>query len=175
MKILKKVLILVLVCLLPLSVATACAPKTCTITFVQDGQESIVRTVEKGSALTDIPQPEAVVGYDVVWNVTDFSNIQEDMTVTAVATAKTFTITFVVSENAENHDVVLLQTTQTVTYNQPYALTYPTYIDNGEQFILSAWLKDGVEFASGVWTLLEDITLTMDYFEPVNSQGEWIS
>ena len=175
MKILKKVLILVLVCALPLCMATACAPKMCTVTFVQDGQESIVKTVQKGAELTDIPTPVPVTGYDIVWDVTDFTNIQENMTVNAVATAKTFTITYVISDFAQSKNVTM-QTTQTVTYGQPFSLTYPTYVDEGKPQILSDWLKDGVVFtANGNWTLLEGVTLTMANFHPVNSVGEWIS
>ena len=176
MKILKKVLILVLVCILPLCVATACAPKTCTITFLQDGQEAIVRTVEKGSDLTDIPTPASVTGYDVVWDVTDFTNIQEDMTVNAVTTGKTFTITYVISDFAEGKGVTLDSLTQTVTYGQAFTLkNLPTYTFEGVEYVLTAWLLDGVEFTNGSnWDKLNGITLTMAHFEPVQTP-EWIS
>ena len=95
---------------------TAVATPVYTITFVQEGQENVIRTAKKGTALTDIPTPVAVTGYDVVWDVTDFSDIQSNMTVTAVKTAKTFTIYYVVSDFAEGKGVTLSQTQQTVTY-----------------------------------------------------------
>lgn len=242
MKMLKRVLILVLACILPLCVATGCnlinpAPKTenCTITFIQEGQENIVKTVEKGSALTDIPTPApvenaevvwdvtdfsnvqeditvnaivtpiykvtfvqegqedivksvkkgesltdiptpvAVVGYDLAWSVTDFSNVQSDITVTIVPTAKTFTITYVISDLASENGVSFDVLTQTVTYGQAFNLfELPTYTIDGVEYVLTAWLKDGAKFVSGTsWDLLENITLTMAHFEPVEVP-EWI-
>lgn len=234
MKILRKVVILVLVCLLPICVATACAPSKCTITFVQEGQVNIVKTVEKGSDLTDIPSPTpvadsevvwdrtdftniqenitvnavitpmykvtfvqdgqanvvktvkkgatltdipvpaSVVGHDVVWNVTDFTNVQNNMTVNAVVTAKTFTITYEISSIADNNGVTLPQLTQTVTYGQAFTLfDLPTFVEDGVEYVLTAWLKDGEKFVSGTWTLLDDITLKMGHFEPVDVP-EWI-
>lgn len=56
------------------------------ITFVQDGQDSIVKTVKKGGELKDIPTPLAPLGYTAAWDRDSFSNIQADMTVNAVYT-----------------------------------------------------------------------------------------
>ena len=113
-------------------------------------------------------------GYVIAWDVTDFSNIQKDLTVTAVKTAKTFTITYVVSDNASSKGVSLSTTTQTVTYGEQFTLLeMPTYTVDGVKYILIAWLYNGKAFVSGTWTLLENITLTMAHFEPV-SVPDWI-
>ena len=144
-----------------------------TITFVQEGQNNVIRTAKKGTALTDVPTPVAVTGYDVAWDVTDFSDIQANATVTAVKTAKTYTITYVVSDFAASKGVTLARTQQAVTYGQAFTLfEKPTYTDEVE-YVLHAWLKDGAEFTSGTWTLTDNVTLTMSYFEPVEVP-EWL-
>ena len=53
---------------------------TVTVTFVQTGEENIVKTVEFGGTLTDIPTPAARDGFIVAWNRTDFSGLVEDIT-----------------------------------------------------------------------------------------------
>ncbi len=182
----KKLLIALLVCIIPMAVFSGCnlinpnepdnKTTTCTITFVQEGKDNIVRTVEKGATLTDIPTPVPSdhAGYDIVWDKTDFSNIQNDFTVTAVKSAKSFTITYVVSENAKTNGVTLSTTTQTVKYGEQFTLlAMPTYVSGGTTYILTAWLYNGNAFVSGTWSLTENVTLTMDHFEPV-SFPEWI-
>ena len=54
---------------------------TVTVTFVQMGEENIVKTVEFGGTLTDIPTPAARDGFIVAWDRTDFSGLVEDITV----------------------------------------------------------------------------------------------
>ena len=76
------VLLLTLSCV---CVFTSCSNKV-DITFVQSGQEDVVVTIKKGESLEDIPDPAQKTGYTVVWDVTDFSNIDEDLTVNAVET-----------------------------------------------------------------------------------------
>lgn len=236
MRILKLITSLIVVCLIPMSVATACTkePEICTITFVQngqkdiiktiekgadltdipapapvvdaevvwditdftniqnsltvtaivtpiykitfvqDGQENIIKTAKKGTALTDIPTPAPVVGHDVSWSVTDFSNIQSDITVTVNETPKTYTITYVLNGVAQQNGVVLSDNPQTVTYGQAFTLLEkPTYTVDGVEYVLTAWLYNGQEFTDGTWEFTQDITLTMSYFEPVEIP-EWM-
>ncbi len=64
------------------------------ITFVQEGQENIVKKVKSGQDLTDVPSPKPMVGYlDVKWDITDFTNITNDMVVTVLKTPKVYTVT----------------------------------------------------------------------------------
>ena len=58
-----------------------------TVTFVQEGQPTIEKEVIEGGTLTDIPTPVAEEGYNIYWDRTDFSNIMENITVTAIKEA----------------------------------------------------------------------------------------
>ena len=53
------------------------------VTFKQDGQMDIVKTLKQGETLTDIPMPISKMGYMVEWNTVDFINITEDMKINA--------------------------------------------------------------------------------------------
>ena len=68
--------------------------KKYTVTFKQEGFADIVKTVKHGQALTDIPAPQSVEGYNVAWESVDLSNIKGNMTVNAVKTIKEYTVTF---------------------------------------------------------------------------------
>lgn len=69
-------------------------PETYTVTFVQSGQDDVVRTVEAGGTLTDVPEPVAKTGYTVTWDRSDFTNITQNLTVHAVETANKYTLTY---------------------------------------------------------------------------------
>ena len=116
-----------------------------TITFQQEGQADVVKTIVKGTALTEIPTPASKTGYTVVWDETDFTNVTESMTVTAVATAKTYKIILNVGANAS-----ISQTTITVTYGQAYELPTPTHQDK----TFKEWLYNNEKFeGKGTWEL----------------------
>ena len=71
-----------------LSFFTACSSEPLekyTVTFVQDGQPDIVRTVEegKGLSLSEIPIPVAKTGYTVSWEEVDLSKITINIVVRA--------------------------------------------------------------------------------------------
>ena len=73
------------------------APNIRTITFVDDDATVLeTRTVVSGGTLTDIPDVPVRVGYNVAWNRTDWTNITTNITVTAVYTIKTYTVTFAI-------------------------------------------------------------------------------
>ena len=65
-----------------------------TVTFRQDGQKDVTRSVKAGEALTDIPTPVEKDGYTTIWDKTEFSSVSEDMLVLAIATANEYTISF---------------------------------------------------------------------------------
>ncbi len=70
---------------------------TYTITFMADGEVVATRTVNEGDALTDIPEVPVKDGHNQtqpIWDVSDFGNIMSDMTVNAVYTRNTYTVTF---------------------------------------------------------------------------------
>ena len=124
------------------------------VTFVQDGYESVEIKVESGEGIASdhVPVPKAVVGHDVSWDITDFSNVTSDMTVTAVATPKQYTITYDVVKNG----VVIASDTTTVTYGSSYQLEVASL--SGFEF--KGWTLEGVEFTSGD-SYLYDYNITL--------------
>ncbi|MBQ8405751.1 MAG: InlB B-repeat-containing protein [Clostridia bacterium] len=128
-----------------------------TVTFRQNGAEDIVLTVAVGESLTDIPTPIAKVGYIVVWDRTDFSNLAQDIMVQAIETAKTYTVTL------KANGGVLEQSSIIVTYGQAYALPTPMHGEN----IFEYWTYAGEEVAAqGVWEIDgENLSLTAQWNE----------
>ena len=139
------------------SESTTPAEKTYTVTFMQEGMNDIVKTVKKGETLTDIPQVEQKVGYTTVWSVTDFSNITENMMVTAISTPHEYTITYDAGEGTVEN------TTQTVTYDAvPGSFATPTR----ENYTFVCWTYEGnVVLPTDAWKIARDITLVAQWQE----------
>ena len=115
-----------------------------TISFVQAGQETKTFSVKEGESFTEIPTPTAKIGYTVVWNKNEFTNVTENITVMAIETAKTYTI--ILNANGGN----VSQTTFTVTYGQAYEFEKPIHKENA----FSSWKYNGEKVAlSGVWDI----------------------
>lgn len=115
-----------------------------TVTFKQAGKADIVKTVEKFTALTDIPTPVEKKGYTIVWDKTDFRNITEDIVVTAIETIKVYTITF------EANVGTTTQTTMTITYGDAYQLPQATSEDGA----FKGWSYNGASVEmEGVWEM----------------------
>ena len=99
-----------------------------TVTFKQNGQNDVVRTLEKGTSLINVPTPKEKTGYTVAWDTTSFTDINEDMVVNAVETANTYTVTY----DANGGTVAVA--TQEVTFDAVTTLAEPTkedYLFNG--------------------------------------------
>lgn len=83
------------------------------VTFKSEVSDDIVKYVLQGYALTDIPQvPEKEGQASAVWDISDFTNIQQDVTVNAVYVMQTRTVTFH-NEFTSDKDIV-----KTVEYGQ---------------------------------------------------------
>lgn len=141
-------------------------PVTYTVTFSQEGQADIVKQVEKGKALTDIPTPVEQDGYDIVWDKTNFSEITGDLTVTAVATPKTYVITYTYNPLLENaYEVTLEKTTQSVVYNTQFTLATASASNAEKTLIFKGWIdeetKEPVE--AGTYVFTRDITLVAQF------------
>ena len=122
------------------------------VTFKQVGQEDIVKTVEKGTALTDIPTPAAKTGYTVTWSVNAFANITENMTVNAEETAKTYTVV------CKSPIQGITVGTISVTYGQAYTL--PEVTVDKEYFL--GWTYNGTSVnATGTWAIDGDSTIIL--------------
>lgn len=124
-----------------------------TVTFVQEGKGNIVRTVNDGGTLTDVPNPMAKQGYTVVWDITDFSDIREDMTVNAVETANEYTITYILGKDK----ATISSTTQTVKYGETFKLL-TAYHSNCD---FEGWKINGTntKMTNGTWDKTENIKL----------------
>ena len=118
---------LVAVCVFLLSCLFAsCAGGTAvggqiTVKFTQEGQATVERTIAVGESLTDIPTPVQKEGYTVVWDVKDFSSLTSSITVKAIATPNTYTITYAVGRN-----VTISSKTQAVEYGSSVTLLTPS-------------------------------------------------
>jgi hypothetical protein len=132
-----------------------------TITFKQAGVGDIVKTVEEGQTLTDVPIPNPVTGYNVAWSVADFSNVAENMTVEVVKTAKTYTITYTLGSCANDALAQIASEEQLVTYDAAYELETPTC----EGYLFAGWMIEGstTVLEDGNWAIDDDVTLVAQW------------
>ena len=132
-------------------------PATYTVTFVQSGQEDVLRTVKEGETPTDIPAVQPREGYTVVWEEKDLTNISGNITVNAVETANTYTVTYDANGGTVSSE------TLTVTYDAQYALVTPSRED-GYTFV--CWMNGEDPITqSGTWKIASDVTLTAQWRE----------
>ena len=135
--------------------------QTYTITFKQEGVEDIVKTVEEGQTLTDVPTPNLVTGYNVAWSITDFSNVAENMTVEVVKTAKTYTITYTLGSRANDALAQIASNEQQVAYDAVYELVTPTC----EGYLFTGWMIEGTTtvLEDGNWAIDDSVTLVAQW------------
>lgn len=131
-----------------------------TVTFVQEGQSDVVRKVEKGTALTDIPDPAPVKGYTVKWEEKSYDAVESDMVVNAVITANTYTITFDYGDSGFTGPLTL-----TVTYDSEFEL--PVNKSTSVSFKDVSWkiADTDEELVEGKYTIDKDITVKIVYTE----------
>lgn len=124
------------------------------VVFKETGYTDVVIYVNDGEGVETLPacQGQAKTGYKWVWNKTDLSVITEDTVVTAVETAKTYTITFELAGGSL--DVQSLE----VTYDATYELPTPTH----STYNFFAWYYGDQEISqTGKWKIDgENIVLT---------------
>ena len=130
--------------------------ETVTVTFKQNLCADIVKTVEKGSALLDIPTPQGKTGYTVSWDTTDFSTITSDLVVNAVEVANTYTITY----DAEGYAID--GTTVTLVYDAACASLDMTLTSDENDFL--GWKYGNVTYTKdSIWNIADNVTLTADW------------
>lgn len=136
-----------------------------TVTFKSEVSEDIVKHVFQGYSLTDIPEvPEKEGQASAEWDITDFTNVQQDITVNAVYVMQTRTVTFH-NEFTDGEDIV-----KTVEYGQ--AITdIPTI--TAKQYNDAYWsVKD-------FGCIKENITVNAIYetqglqYTPINQQTQY--
>ena len=141
----------------------ACGGGKVTVSFVQEGRDTIVVEVAKGGSLnkSDMPfvRETTRTGYRAVWDTDgiDFKNITENIVVYAIEVPKTSRIGFVMGTpftqddgiplvDADGNEIAVL----TFTYDAPYTLPVPVL----DGYSFTGWYMNiGSErFAdSGVW------------------------
>ncbi len=109
-------------------------PKTYTVTFMADGVEVGKVTYKHGeTTLTDVPAVPAKVGYDGDWEPYTLNNT--DMTVNAVYTSKTYTVTFVA--NGVEVEKVTYKYGDTALIGEPAVPEKPGYNGKWELYTLN--------------------------------------
>ncbi len=127
-----------------------------TITFKQSGYNDVVKTIEKGQALTDIPTAQGKTGYTVTWDTTDFTKVTENIIVNAVESANTYTVTY--DANGGTIEIA----TQEVTFDKETTLATPTR----EDYTFNGWTYEGTAVVSGAtWTIANDVTLVAEWID----------
>ena len=140
---------------------------TYTVTFKQDGYDDIVKTVEEGGNLTDIPLPVPKAGYTIVWEEKSYTNITGNFIVNAIETANNYTVTYKLGVNTY---AALDSYAAQATYGETFTLKTPEY--SGSAPFLGWYLADAdgkatdekAENGKCLWT--EDVTLIAKW-------GEW--
>lgn len=160
----KRIAVFALLLALLLCVA-GCAEQeaqTVSVTFRQEGFTDVVKTTEKGAALTDIPAPVQVKGYQTVqWDQTDFSAVNEDLLVTAIMKPKQYTVRLELDGGTvASSSLPVENDTIVIDYNAEYELPQV----EKEGCIFDGWYSDDLYISKeGVWNYTYVETLTAQW------------
>ena len=155
----KRILCLLLLVALCITGCSKQPAQTVSVTFRQEGFVDVVKTVEKGAELTDIPRPVQVKGYQtVVWDRTDFSAVTEDTVVTAIMQPKQYTVRLELGGGTVTTSSLPVEDeTIVIDYNATYEL--PEVEKEG--CIFDGWYCDDLYISNeGVWEYTYVETLT---------------
>lgn len=140
--------------------------QTYTVTFRQKGKEDVVRSVEHGATLANIPKPIQRPGYTITWEEKDLTNITQSIIVNAVEIANRYTVTYNLGVNTY---ATLDSYTAQVTYNEEYVYKTPQY--PGSQPFLGWYLADengkatGEQVKDGKYLYAQDVTVIAKWEE----------
>ena len=129
-----------------------------TVTFMYNGEVYSTELVEEGSKIGNIPEPPARTGYTGKWYLDDEeftydTPITSDITVNAVYTAKTYTVTF----TAEDAD-----TAYSKSFEAAYGETVIAPDVPAKTGYTGKWYIGDEEFTSA-YIITSDITVTAKY------------
>ncbi len=143
-----------------------------TITFVADGQVYRTFTINKKNALSEIPEVPAKSGYQGVWNITDFSNVRQNITVSAVYTLTQYSVKFFV--DGEEYTTAYVNSSGTLE-NVPAVPSFPNKNYSGKWRINKGTESEPV-WEEPVYTgIIENIRLDAYYFITVDLQNSYSS
>lgn len=139
--------------------ATEPAKTVYTVTFMYNGELYSTELVEEGSKIGNIPEPPARTGYTGKWYLGDEeftydTPITSDITVNAVYTAKTYTVTF--TANAETDNAF------TKSFEAAYGETVIAPDVPEKTGYAGKWYIGDEEFTSA-YIITSDITVTAKY------------
>ncbi len=140
------------------------SPAYYNISFVVDGAVYSEKTLRKDSVLTDIPAVPQKVGYVGRWNITDFSNINSSITVTAEYTAVDATVIFTIDG---------VEMTRRFVPVGGSLGDIPQIPDISGRDLSSKWvIKDGKGFKDVDFSKIQDdITVEAHYFVTLGLEG----
>ena len=156
-KILRKIIITVLCVCCLFSVVGCSNSDTVKVMFRQSGHAVVIREVKKGESLLNVPNPVQEDGYEIVWDKTDFTNLQENLTVEAIKTPKKYTITYDLGSRKDDDFASIQDDEQIVTFGEIIITYKPTC--SGYKF--TGWEIQGKDqtFTDGKYAYAEDLTL----------------
>jgi len=122
------------------------------IKFIADGSVIDTRTVQHGQSITNVPDVPSKTGYEGSWDITDFTNIENEFEVAAIYEKLVFSVTFV-DQDGITYD------TQSVAYGNKVIApaTEPTKV--GFNFL-------GYSKSLDTFIVTEDIEITV-LFAPI--------
>lgn len=106
-----------------------------TIIFIQEGLADVIKILER-EVLTDIPESVFVPRCKIVWDRTDFTEITGNTTVTAIAIAKNYTVTYDLKILKNDSEAIFRQ-----QHNRLHVIRKPTC----KEYYFKAWLIEGTE------------------------------
>ncbi len=132
-----------------------------TLTFIQESGDSQSVIVEKGTTIAEsaIPAVEQTkTGYELSWDVVDFSQLTQNATVNVKSEAKTYTATYVAEGYAING------TTVSLTYDAACSNLDMSLVSDSHNFV--GWQYNGNTYTtSTLWNVAEDVELTPYWVE----------
>ena len=132
---------------------------TYTVKFV-DGNSVKEISVKKGEAVASADVPEFIgkTGYTPHWDITDYTNIQADTTVTAIYDANVYTITY----SAEGFEID--GTTVDLTYGADCTALDMSLTRETHNFL--GWEYNGATYNKEIkWNVADNVTLTAKWAE----------
>jgi hypothetical protein len=138
---LKKVCLLIIFILILTVSLFACGqpPEVVTVTFTVEGRIHREYIIAHGQGLEEVPEVPQKEGYLAEWSITDFSELYQDTTVTAVYTKNFFKVTF-------KSDNLIIRTTNVTIGTNPSSLP----------------VVPPREGYNGAWSITDFTALTMD-------------
>ena len=130
------------------------APVTFTVTFVANGETLVTQTIQQGGSAV-APDAPLVSGQRFVRWDTDFTNVQSDLTVTAVyeaITAKNMTVEYRYSDGTQAAPSHVEQ----AVVGEPFHKTVPSPA-------LDGFTPDKAEVVFAVESVTEDVTVVVTY------------